>query len=82
MMYVMSKEEELSSRRREFNQLKHGSLFDLGIQRFFVVVDRTRDEIDVVELTKENCLRVVGGQAAEKSKLSFVDMGCLNLRQV
>lgn len=81
MLRVLSKEEELESRREAFAKLKPGSLFDLGQERFFIAVKRINEKVwEVIELTETNKKKLISGQPCERSSLHFDDMDCLNLR--
>lgn len=87
MMVVLSKEEELSMRRRDFGKLRPGCLFDLSQERFFILVkfidDRVRKphpDCLVIELIEANRRRILAGQPAKTTTLSFDEMSCLNLR--
>lgn len=64
-----------------FAKLKQGSRFDVNCDRDFIAVKRAVDkELEVVELTKENCLRIATGRACIKTRLHINDAFPLNLR--
>lgn len=81
MLRVLSKEEELQSRRDAFAKLKPGSLFDLAQKNFFIAAKKSDKMVwEVIELTETNKKRIISGQPCEHSNLHFDDMSCLNLR--
>lgn len=82
MLRAISKEEELQLRREGFTRLKPGTLFNLGQERFFIVVKKVdRKAWEVVELTQENKERIISGQPCETSNLHFDEMNCLNVKE-
>jgi len=82
MLRVLSREEELQSRREAFVKLKPGSLFDLAQEKFFMAVRKIDEKVwEVIELTEANKKKIISGQPCEHSSLHFDDMDCLNFRQ-
>jgi hypothetical protein len=83
MLRVLSKEEELQSRRKAFAKLTPGSLFDLAQERFFIAVKKIDEKAwEVIELTEANKKKLISRQRCEHSVVHFSDMACLNLRQL
>jgi hypothetical protein len=81
MLRVLSREEELQSRRKAFAKLRPGSLFDLAQERFFIAVKKIEGKVwEVIELTETNKKKIISGHPCEHSHLHFDDMDCLNLR--
>lgn len=78
---VLSKEEELESRKKSFAEIKRGSLFDLGGQRCFIAVEKESQRCKAIELTEENRERIITEQPCETLELHFDEMGCLNLKR-
>jgi len=75
MLRVLSKEEELESRREAFAQLKPGSLFDPAQERFFIAVKEIDKKVwEVIELTETNKKKIISGQPCEHLNLHFDDM--------
>jgi len=81
MLRVLSREEELQNRQEAFVKLKHGLLFDLGQESFFIAVKKIDEEVrEVIELTEANKKKIISAQPCQYSTLHFDDMDCLNLR--
>jgi len=80
MMRTLTHEEELAMRKTAFKKLKPGMLFDLGGERYFIVLECDKDGADVVELDEKNRQRIVRDVGLSTSYLSFDEMSCLNVR--
>jgi hypothetical protein len=81
MLRVLSKEEELEGRKRNFARIKPGSLFNLGMERFFIAVKKIDDQVwEVIELSQANKKKIISNQPCEHTTLHFDEMHCLNLR--
>jgi len=79
-MRVLSAEEELAGREENFAQLKSGSLFNLGHERYFIAKRKIGDkEWQVIELDEKNLMRIAYQLPGEAIVLHFDDMNCLNL---
>jgi hypothetical protein len=80
MVRVLTPQEELASRKKDYQQLETGRLFDLGGKRFFIAVEKSHDAVQVIELNGENIDRILNNDQCIRTKLNFADMKCLNLR--
>jgi len=80
MLLVLTPEEEIAQRRKSYEQLGAGKLFDLGGKRYFVTVEKFENSVKVIELNPENIERMLRGELCLHSTLNFDDMGCLNVR--
>ncbi len=78
---VISKEEELENRKRDFKNLEKGSLFNLSNRKYYITVkkDEKNNSVTVVELNKDNIKNILDGKAVKYKALSFENMCCLNL---
>jgi hypothetical protein len=80
MLRELSHEEMLARQKENFNNLKQGSLFNLGGKRNFLVKEMLpNNELEVVELTRENCLRIISGQPCDSSRLAYKELLGINL---
>jgi hypothetical protein len=79
MLRILTKKEELASRRERFAQLQPGMLFDLGGRRYFIAGHKRARSVEVVELDTANMERILRGERCVRTQLRFVDMDCLNL---
>jgi hypothetical protein len=81
MLRILTKKEELDSRKKNFNRLKPGSLFDLCQQEWFIAIRMlNKKEWEVVEWTEDNRQRFAANKVCGLTRLHFDDMRCLNLR--
>jgi hypothetical protein len=80
MVLVSTPEEELASRKADYEKLTPGNFFNLGTRRYFIAVEKLGDCIEVVELNAENLRRIVCSEPCVRSILHFDDMFCLNVR--
>jgi len=80
MLRVLTPDEELALRRKSYEQLATGKLFDLGEERFFITVEKLGDSVRVIELNSENIGRILRGEPCFHSPLHFDEMSCLNVR--
>ena len=79
---ALTPEEELELRKKDFEKIREGSLFDLGGGRHFLAVKKIDDESwEVIELDEHNRHRIITEQKVRYSVLSFEQMRCLNLRE-
>jgi hypothetical protein len=79
MLIVLTPEQELASRRKSYEQLVPGKLFDLDGRRYFIVVEKLGDRIEVIELEAKNVQRIVRGETCVRTKMHFEEMSCLNV---
>jgi len=82
-MYLRSlnEEEALRLRQESFKKLKRGSLFDLGMTRFFIAVRKVDEETwEVIELDDTNINNILIDKRRKRSRLHLSDMQALNLR--
>jgi len=78
---VLTGKEELGLRKRMFNELKEGKLFNLSLRRYFVAVKRnSKNSWKVIEFTPANIQKIIKGERCETSILTFNEMKCLNLQ--
>jgi len=75
MEIIMSKEEELESRKEDFKEIRKGTIFDLGLQRFFIASKVYGKKVDAIELDESLLHRT------KVKTIHFDDMGCLNIRK-
>lgn len=81
MLRVLSKEEELEGRKRNFARIRQDSLFDLGGERFFIAVKRIDEQVwEVIELSEANREKIIRNQPCEATTLHFDEMRCLNIK--
>jgi hypothetical protein len=81
MLRVLTSKEELALRRKGYGQLAPGTLFDLGGERFFLTVEKHGESVTVIELDRENSLRILHDEPCVRSVLQFDELSCLNVRQ-
>ena len=79
MLRVLTKEEELASRKENFQRLTPGILFDLAGNHYFIAVDKRENSVEVIELNSENITRIIQGNPCLQSVLKFDQMSCLNV---
>ena len=64
MLRVLTKEESLASAREKFKELnRQGQLFNLAMRRYFILVKRVGDNVEVIELNQENIQRILHGES-------------------
>jgi len=80
MLRVLTPEEELASRRANYERLAPGKLFDLGGNRYFLTVAKSGDSIEVIELEAKNIEHILRGEPCAHSMLHFDGLRCLNVR--
>jgi hypothetical protein len=81
MLIVLTPEEELAGRRKSYEELASGKLFDLSGRRYFITVEKLGDRVEVIELNPGNVQHIVQGEPCIRSTLHFDDMSCLNVKQ-
>jgi hypothetical protein len=81
MLRVLTSEEELVLRRKGYEQLAPGTLFDLGGERFFLTVEKHGEFVTVIELDRENVGRILHDEPCVRSGLRFDELNCLNVRR-
>lgn len=80
MLHVLSKKEELKLQQENFAKLKPASLFNLGQLRDFIAVEKVGPKKwKVIELTPENLMKIIAGEPAFPTFLSYNQMCCLNV---
>lgn len=81
MLRALTSEEELALRRKSYDQLAPGTLFDLGGERFFLTAAKHGEAVHVIELDGENTGRILRDEPCVRSTLHFDDLRCLNVRR-
>ena len=79
MLRVLTEEEELAGRKKSYQRLVPGRLFDLAGERYFITVERKEETVTAIELSAENAARILRGERCVESTLRFDDMRCLNV---
>ncbi|MDP3697235.1 MAG: hypothetical protein Q8R55_04390 [Candidatus Taylorbacteria bacterium] len=87
MLHVMSNEEELESRRQNFDRIKPNTLFNFATVsknneinvRYCIAVSSSNDAWVVIELTEKNKKKITNGDSCPKVIISFDEMHCLNV---
>jgi hypothetical protein len=80
MVIVLTPEQELAERRKSYEKLVPGKLFNLGGRRYFIAVEKLGDRVEVIELEAKNVQRIVRGEPCVRTTLHFDEMSCLNVR--
>jgi hypothetical protein len=81
MLIVLTPEQELAGRRKSYEQLVPGKLFNLGGRRYFIAVEKCGDRVEVIELEAKNVQRIVRGEPCIRTTLHFDEMSCLNVKR-
>lgn len=82
MIRRLTPERELESRTQSFARLTTpGQIFEVSGKRFFVLVAREGEQLEAIELSRENCRKLIGGEVCRRSTLNFADLGGLFLHE-
>ena len=82
MLRVLTKEESLASAREKFKELnRQGQLFNLAMRRYFILVERVGDNVEVIELNQANIQRILGGESCVTAMLDVEEMRGLNVHE-
>lgn len=77
MLEVLSDEEATRLKKESFLQLRKGTIFDLNIERFFIVQEVSNGKIYCIELDKQ---LIEPNFELEIKVFSYKDMDCINIR--
>lgn len=56
-------------------------MFDLSMRRCFILVERSGDSVEVIELNRENIDRILHGESCATSTLHVEEMRGLNVHK-
>ena len=82
MLRVLTKEESLASAREKFKELnRQGQLFNLAMRRYFILVERVGDTVEVIELNQANIQRILRGESCVTAMLDVEEMRGLKVHK-
>ncbi len=79
MFRHITQAESVRMSRKSFREMREGSLFDDAGDRYFIVVSKSGDVAEVIELTLENRANIVNGIPCVKTRITLEDNFVHNL---